>query len=84
MHPFARRRKLSPPGKGKDSWQSRWRQQRSTPFAAATGNPVVCFALVTNRMALVAGDFEKGAEDGTADALALIKTAIKHALPEIH
>jgi uridine phosphorylase len=53
-------------------------------FAAATGNPVVCFALVTNRMALVAGDFEKGAEDGTADALALIRTAIKHASPEIH
>jgi uridine phosphorylase len=50
-------------------------------FAAATGNSVVCFALVTNRMALVDGDFEKGVEDGTVDALALIKTTMKHAFP---
>jgi hypothetical protein len=29
-------------------------------------------------MALVDGDFEKGTEDGTVDALALIRTVIKH------
>jgi uridine phosphorylase len=53
-------------------------------FATATGNPVVCFALVTNRMALVDGDFEKGEEDGAVDALALIRTAMRHAAPRDH
>jgi uridine phosphorylase len=51
-------------------------------LAAATDHPVVCFALVTNRMALVDGDFEKGTEDGTVDALALIRTVIKYTVPE--
>jgi uridine phosphorylase len=53
-------------------------------FAAATGHPVVCFAFVTNQMALVDGDFDKGIEDGTVDALALIKTVVKHAVPRDH
>ncbi len=41
-------------------------------FAAAQGQPVVCFAHVTNQMATVDGDFEKGEADGTATARAVI------------
>ncbi len=41
-------------------------------FAGATGNPVVCFAHVTNQMASIEGDFEKGAANGSADALRVI------------
>jgi uridine phosphorylase len=44
-------------------------------FAAARGKPVVCFAHVTNRMARVEGDFEKGHANGTVDALAVILAA---------
>jgi uridine phosphorylase len=44
-------------------------------FAAARGKPVLCFAHVTNQMALVEGDFEKGEADGTVDALAVICAA---------
>jgi uridine phosphorylase len=42
-------------------------------FAAARQKPVVCFAHVTNQMATIAGDFEKGEADGTVDALAVIR-----------
>jgi hypothetical protein len=31
--------------------------------------PVICFAHVTNQMGQVEGDFETGAENGTADTL---------------
>jgi uridine phosphorylase len=41
-------------------------------FAEATESPVVCFAHVTNQMASVEGDFEKGAANGSADALRVI------------
>ena len=41
-------------------------------FAEARRKPVLCFAHVTNRMALVERDFEKGEADGTVDALAVI------------
>jgi uridine phosphorylase len=41
-------------------------------FSAARDRPVVCFAHVTNQMALVEGDFEKGEADGTHDALQVI------------
>jgi uridine phosphorylase len=41
-------------------------------FSWATKNPVVCFAHVTNQMASIEGDFEKGAENGSADALQVI------------
>jgi uridine phosphorylase len=41
-------------------------------FAEARSRPVLCFAHVTNQMAMVSGDFEKGEADGTVDALALI------------
>jgi uridine phosphorylase len=44
-------------------------------FAAARGKPVLCFAHVTNQMALVEGDFEKGEADGTIDAMAVIRAA---------
>lgn len=43
-------------------------------FAEATGTPVVCFAHVTNQMASIEGDFEKGVNSGSADALHVIKT----------
>jgi uridine phosphorylase len=45
-------------------------------FAATCGKPVLCFAHVTNRMALIEGDFEKGEADGTVDALAVIGAAV--------
>jgi uridine phosphorylase len=41
-------------------------------FAAARGKPVVCFAHVTNQMARVEGDFEKGEADGANEALAVV------------
>jgi uridine phosphorylase len=41
-------------------------------FAEATKNPVVCFAHVTNQMASIEGDFEKGAANGSADSLRVI------------
>jgi uridine phosphorylase len=41
-------------------------------FASARAKPVLCFAHVTNHMGRIEGDFEKGAADGTSDALALI------------
>ncbi|CAN5904901.1 hypothetical protein BH23ACT11_BH23ACT11_03990 [soil metagenome] len=43
-------------------------------FAEATKNPVVCFAHVTNQMASIEGDFEKGVDNGSADALRVIET----------
>ncbi len=46
-------------------------------FAAATDNPVVCFAHVTNQMASVEGDFEKGADNGSAAALRAIETTAR-------
>ncbi len=46
-------------------------------FAAARRKPVICFAHVTNQMARVAGDFEKGDANGTVDALAVILAAAR-------
>ena len=46
-------------------------------FATARRKPVLCFAHVTNQMALVEGDFEKGEADGTIDALAVIVAAAR-------
>jgi purine-nucleoside phosphorylase len=42
-------------------------------FAAARGRAVLCFAHVTNQMALIEGDFEKGEADGTVGALTVIR-----------
>lgn len=44
-------------------------------FAAARGKPVICFAHVTNQMAQIEGDFEKGEAEGTTDALRVIRIA---------
>jgi uridine phosphorylase len=41
-------------------------------FAEAQQAPVICFAHVTNQMAQKVGDFEKGAGNGSQDALQLI------------
>ena len=41
-------------------------------FARARGRDVLCFAHVTNQMAVVEGDFEKGEADGARDSLDLI------------
>jgi uridine phosphorylase len=46
-------------------------------FAVARSKPVVCFAHVTNQMARIEGDFEKGEADGSVDALAVIQAAAK-------
>jgi uridine phosphorylase len=46
-------------------------------FSEARRKPVLCFAHVTNQMATVTGDFEKGEADGTIDALALIAAAVR-------
>lgn len=41
-------------------------------FASARNRPVICLAHVTNQMAQIEGDFEKGAADGTAAALEVV------------
>ncbi len=46
-------------------------------FAQARSRPVICFAHVTNRMGNVEGDFEKGEEFGSRDALQLIAATAK-------
>lgn len=46
-------------------------------FASAKRKPVVCFAHVTNRMARIEGDFEKGAANGAHDALALVDAVMR-------
>jgi uridine phosphorylase len=49
-------------------------------FASARDKPVICFAHVTNRMARVEGDFEKGEADGAIDALRVIANAARACL----
>lgn len=46
-------------------------------FAAARRKPVLCFAHVTNQMAVTAGDFEKGEADGSAASLEVIAVAAR-------
>ncbi|MBI4581813.1 MAG: nucleoside phosphorylase, partial [Planctomycetes bacterium] len=41
-------------------------------FAEARQRPVVCFAHITNQMARIEGDFEKGQADGSVDSLRLV------------
>lgn len=41
-------------------------------FAEARGQDVVCFAHITNQMAITEGDFEKGLAGGSLDALQMI------------
>jgi uridine phosphorylase len=44
-------------------------------FARACDRPVVCFAHVTNQLAQVGGDFEKGPADGAEEALRIVAAA---------
>jgi len=44
-------------------------------FAEARNKPVICFAHVTNQMAVGEREFEKGEHDGATDALRLIRRA---------
>lgn len=46
-------------------------------FARARRKPVLCFAHVTNRMAVIAGDFEKGEADGAKASLSVIAAAAR-------
>jgi uridine phosphorylase len=46
-------------------------------FSQKRNKPVLCFAHVTNQMALVEGDFEKGEANGTVDAMAVILAAAR-------
>jgi uridine phosphorylase len=41
-------------------------------FAQARGRPVLCFARVTNQLALGEGDFDKGEAEGALDALEIL------------
>ena len=42
-------------------------------FAQATQKAVICFAHITNQMAQIEGDFEKGTDAGSRDALHVIR-----------
>jgi purine-nucleoside phosphorylase len=46
-------------------------------FAASRRRQVLCFARVTNQMAMVEGDFKKGEAAGSAAALAVIAAAAR-------
>jgi uridine phosphorylase len=46
-------------------------------FARTRRKPVLCFAHVTNRMAVVEGDFEKGEADGSSASISVIATAAR-------
>lgn len=46
-------------------------------FAQVKGKAVVCFAHITNQMAQIEGDFEKGHDQGSHDALEVIEAAAK-------
>ena len=46
-------------------------------FARACHRPILCFAHVTNQMAQIEGDFEKGEADGAGEALAVIAAAAR-------
>lgn len=46
-------------------------------FAEAQGRDVVCFAHITNHMAVTEGDFEKGLDGGSHDALQVISLTVR-------
>jgi purine-nucleoside phosphorylase len=50
-------------------------------FARATNKKVLCLAHVTNTMAVVDQDFEKGEADGTVDALRVLEAVISGLQP---
>jgi uridine phosphorylase len=45
-------------------------------FAQARTKSIICFAHVTNQMASIAGDFEKGEQNGSIDALSVLQVVI--------
>ena len=45
-------------------------------FATASDTTVVCFAHVTDRMASIGGDFEKGEHNGAAAALTVVAATL--------
>ncbi|MDX1992954.1 MAG: nucleoside phosphorylase [bacterium] len=47
-------------------------------FAQVKGKAVVCFAHITNQMAQMEGDFEKGLDQGSHDALEVIRRIARH------
>jgi uridine phosphorylase len=51
-------------------------------FARAARVAVLCLAAVTNSMGQMEQDFEKGAMEGTADALALLEAIVSHFVGE--
>ena len=46
-------------------------------FAEARNKPVICIAHVTNQMAQIDGDFEKGEASGAVDSLAVVVAAAR-------
>ncbi len=46
-------------------------------FATARQRPIVCFAHMTNTMAVTEGDFDKGPADGVEQALTVVAAAIR-------
>ncbi len=46
-------------------------------FAEAQGKDVVCFAHITNQMAVTEGDFEKGLDGGSLEALQVISLTVR-------
>ena len=46
-------------------------------FACARGQPLLCFAHVTNQMAQISGDFEKGEAGGAHDAIRLLQATAR-------
>ena len=46
-------------------------------FARSFGVPLLCLAHVTNTMGRDGMDFEKGAADGTSDALAVLEKIVE-------
>lgn len=51
-------------------------------FAQARERNVICFAHVTNQMASIAGDFEKGQHNGSVDALSVLLKVIDRFLED--
>ena len=46
-------------------------------FAEARNKDVICFGHVTNRMATIANDFEKGSDNGNTALVRLISAIVK-------
>lgn len=53
-------------------------------FARAANRAIICFAHITNQLAQVDGDFEKGPADGAEEALAIVAAAARGWLAERH